>query len=295
MTVQYRELLNTVTAELEAADLFYGHGTESAGQEAQWLLAHVLDLDPRMPVEDTARLIAPDELTRAKTLVERRVQTRKPLAYLINSAWFCGLEFYVDERVIIPRSPIAELIGRGFSPWLAHSPRRVLDLCTGGGCIAVACALAFPDAVVDAADISAGALDVAAINIRRHDLQSRIELHQADVFDGLPETRYDLIVSNPPYVDAGDMADLPVEYRHEPSLALAAGTDGLAVVGRILREAADYLSPRGTLVCEVGNSQAALEQAFPRLAFTWVELEEGGHGLFVVTADELKAAAANLR
>lgn len=283
------QLIEQVARRLGAAGLVFGHGTENADDEAAWLVIQVLGFSPAGSLPEPLAPVRPDEAARVETLVQKRIQTRKPLAYLLNSAWFSGLEFYVDERVIVPRSPIAELIEREFSPWLTVLPRNILDLCTGSGCIAIACAYQFADALVDAADISSDALEVGRINCRKHRLEDRVTLIQADVFEGLPKRSYDIIVSNPPYVAAEAMDDLPVEYGAEPELALAAGEDGLRIVRRILREAADYLSPEGILVCEVGDSEEALMAAFPAVPFIWLEFEFGGHGVFLLTAADLRA------
>ncbi|MCP4465779.1 MAG: 50S ribosomal protein L3 N(5)-glutamine methyltransferase [Halieaceae bacterium] len=221
-------------------------------------------------------------------LIERRCKERLPLPYLTGEAWFAGLSFSVDERVLIPRSPIAELIERGFEPWLANqSVASILDLCTGGGCIGIACAHYFEEAAIDLADLSDDALAVAADNIARYELQQRVSTIQSDLFSALQGRSYDLIVSNPPYVDTEDLASMPAEYQHEPALALGSGADGLVLPRRILREAPRHLNDGGLLVVEVGNSGIALEQAFPGVAFTWVEFERGGHGVFVFSREEL--------
>jgi ribosomal protein L3 glutamine methyltransferase len=283
-------LIEWVGERLDRAGLVYGHGTENAWDEAAWLVLHALGLSPQESLPEPGRAVSVAERSRVEQLLERRIGTRKPLAYLLQSAWFCGLEFFVDERVLVPRSPIAELIANGFFPWLQQSPSSVLDLCTGSGCIAVACALAFPDAEVAATDISEEALAVARINRQRYELEERLRLYAADVFEGLPRRqRYDLIVSNPPYVDAADMAALPPEYRQEPALGLAAGADGLDIVRRILRHAPDYLSPQGLLTVEVGNSQPALLEAFPEVPFLWPEFEHGGGAVFMLSAEDLAA------
>lgn len=284
-----RELIGITAQRLEDAGLVFGHGTENALDEAAWLVIHALGFSPAEPLPEPSAPVQAAEIVRVEDLLQQRIQTRKPLAYLVGRAWFAGLEFYVDERVIVPRSPIAELITREFSPWLTAPPHRILDLCTGSGCIAIACACQFDRAHVDATDVSADALDVAGINRRKHRLEDRVTLIQADVFEGLPQCDYDIIVSNPPYVDAEAMAELPAEYRTEPELALAAGEDGLTVVRRILAGAPEYLSPEGVLVCEVGDSEEALAAAFPEVPFVWLEFEFGGHGVFLLSAEDLRA------
>ena len=286
-----RELIYWGERKLEHADVFYGHGTREALDEAVYLVLRGLGLPFGCPDEDLDRPLTQQQIGRVLALLEQRVETRKPAAYLLQEAHFCGLNFYVDERVLIPRSPIAELIERGFAPWVDEGQvRSVLDLCTGSGCIAVACALALPAATVVAADVSRDALDVAAVNVERYAVGARVRLVQSDLFDALGEERFDLIVSNPPYVPAGDVAELPVEYAYEPALALAAGAEGLDFAARILEEASAHLTDRGVLIVEVGDREQALADRFPSVPFTWLEFERGSgaDGVFLLDAAELR-------
>ncbi|HEY5716399.1 MAG TPA: 50S ribosomal protein L3 N(5)-glutamine methyltransferase [Psychromonas sp.] len=284
-TVQ--DLLRWATTEFNRAELFYGHGTDNAWDEAIQLILPLLHL----PLDSKPAILAAGLTRREREmLVEQvltRIEKRIPVAYLTNKAWFAGLEFYVDERTLVPRSPFAELIAAHFSPWLTATPKRILDLCTGSGCIAIACAYAFPEAEVDAVDISEDALDVAEINIQGHGLEQQVFPIQSDLFSGIENEKYDLIVSNPPYVDAQDMANLPDEYKHEPELGLACGVDGLDLVRKMLRQAGSKLNENGVLFVEVGNSQVHLQEAYPDIPFTWIEFEAGGHGVFVLTKAQL--------
>jgi ribosomal protein L3 glutamine methyltransferase len=270
------------------AGLFFGHGTDNALDEALALVLYALNLDHDLPGEYLDARVTADEARQITALFHERIDRRVPAAYLIGEARFAGLAFYVDDNVLIPRSPIAELIQEGFAPWLdSDHVGSVLDLCTGSGCIGIACAYAFPDALVDLSDVSPAALDVATRNIERHRLEGRVRTLRADVYDGLDDERYDLIVTNPPYVSSAEMVELPEEYRHEPELGLEAGDDGMDVVARILGGAADYLRPGGIMVVEVGASADLLMARYPGVPFLWLDFERGGDGVFLLTAEQL--------
>jgi len=278
-----RELIHWGADLFEQAGLVFGHGTDNALDESALLVLHELRIGYEQPDEVLDSELADADRLRVIELLERRVASRKPAAYLVNEAWFAGLSFYVDERVLVPRSPIAELIEAGFEPWIGRQPvRNVLDLCTGSGCIGIACAHAFPDARVDLADLSADALDVAGMNIQRHGLEARVSPLQSDLFAGLTGRRYDIIVSNPPYVPQQEVRELDAEFQHEPALGLAAGTDGLDIVTSILNDAGKHLRDDGILVVEVGHSQERLAALFPDVPFLWLEFEYGGEGVFLL-------------
>ncbi|SDW62411.1 50S ribosomal protein L3 N(5)-glutamine methyltransferase [Marinobacter mobilis] len=288
-----RDYLRYVSSQFAASPLFFGHGTDNVWDESVQLVMRSLHL----PLENN-KLFLDARLTREERglildRMEKRITQRVPLAYLLGEAWFMGMPFHVDERVLVPRSPIGELLQSELQPWLGdRHVTRVLDLCTGSGCIGIAAATVFEDAEVDLSDISADALAVADSNIDYHQVGDRVRTVQSDVFDNI-QGRYDVIVSNPPYVDAGDMASMPEEFRHEPVLGLAAGDDGLDIAHRILAKAADHLTPGGLLIVEVGNSWVALDEAYPDLPFTWLEFDQGGDGVFLLQAEDLQQWCEN--
>jgi len=281
------QMLERGQSLFEKSGLYFGHGTDNSWDEAVYLLSFVLDLSPDADRAVLEKVLTEQQQQEIEDLYARRISERIPAPYLTGRAWFCGLPFNVDQRVIIPRSPIAELIMTGFQPWCASEPSRVLDLCTGSGCIGIACAYGFEQAQVVLSDISPEALEVSASNIELHKLGYRVSAVESDLFNNLQGQQFDLIVSNPPYVDAEDYASMPDEYFHEPELALASGHDGLDFTRRLLREAVDHLTEEGVLVVEVGNSWVALEQAFPTVPFLWLEFEEGDGGVFLLTRDQL--------
>jgi ribosomal protein L3 glutamine methyltransferase len=278
---------------LRRAGVFYGHGTDNPRDESAALVFHALGLSHDVPASVYSRRIAVAGQKQVEALIARRIEERIPAVYLTNLTWFAGLPFHVDRRVLIPRSALAELIERRFTPWIEPTRvKRILDVGTGSGCIAIACAVAFPRARVDAVDISNDALEVARLNVRNHRLGRRIRLVESDHFNGLSNRdahAYDIIVSNPPYVGAREMRALPPEYRHEPRIALAAGQSGLDSVRVILREAGRFLRPNGLLVVEVGNTETAVRRAFRDLPFVWLDFKRGGGGVFLLTAEQCQA------
>lgn len=284
-----RDLIRYGVSRLNAAQVALGHGSDNAWDETVYLVLHALHLplDTLEPFLD-ARVLD-EERNRVLDLIDRRVTERVPAAYLTNEAWLRGHRFYVDARVIVPRSPIAELLDEGLSPWVqdAQAVDSVLDMCTGSGCLAILSALAFPYAQVDAVDVSPDALEVARRNVDDYGLADRLALHQSDLFDSLPERQYDVIVCNPPYVNSGSMDVLPQEYRHEPQLALAGGADGMDLVRRILQAAPRYLSENGVLVLEIGHERDFFEAAFPELSPVWLDTEQASDQLLLLTREQL--------
>lgn len=271
------------------ACLHYGHGTDNAVDDALTLVLHALHLQHGLAPELFSAQLTRKEKQRVFDLFSQRYEKRIPVPYLTNEAMFAGLSFYVDERVLVPRSPIAELIEQQFEPWVdPENVGHILDMCTGSACIAIACALAFPYAQVDAADISTDALAVAQKNIERHGMDGLLNIYESDLFSDLPAQRYDIIVSNPPYVSAEEMTTLPEEFSHEPELGLVSGEEGLDACIEILAEAGNRLTDEGILVVEVGNSAGALADRFPEVPFLWLDFERGGEGVFLLTAEQVK-------
>lgn len=282
-----QDMMRWAYSYFNASDLYYGHGYDNAWDEAQQLVLAALYLPADVPEAMYQSRLTLVEKERVIHLIETRLGMRQPVAYLTNSAWFCGSEFYVDERTIVPRSPIGELIMQKFAGLIDHEPKRILDMCTGSGCIAIACAQQFLEAEVDAVDLSLDALDVAQINIERHGLAERVFPISSDLFNDIPQDKYDLIVTNPPYVDEEDLDDMPQEFHFEPEMSLGSGADGLDITKRILAQAADYLTDNGVLVCEVGNSMVHLIEQFPTVPFNWIEFKNGGLGVFSLTRAQL--------
>lgn len=272
------------------AELFYGHGNDNAFSEALTLVMYAISLEEELAEQVMNCRLVDEEKQRILALFEQRVTTQVPVPYITNVAYFAQLPFYVDERVLVPRSPIGELIENQFSPFINenNAPARILDLCTGSGCIAIACASYFPESEVDAVDLSIDALNVAQINIENHGLNAQVIPIQSDVFSGVQGQVYDLIVTNPPYVDKQDIDSLPTEFTHEPEMGLGCGEDGLDIVRVILAEASQHLTDDGLLICEVGNSQVHVEALYPEVDFNWLTFERGGHGVFLLTKAQLQ-------
>jgi ribosomal protein L3 glutamine methyltransferase len=280
-----QECLERMSAALEKAEVYYGHGTDNAWDEACWLLECIVarqgvrDLHPDTPLTDA-------NLQEIGRLLNERIDTRKPMGYLLNEAWFCHLPFYINEHVLVPRSPTAELIRNNFEPVLPRPPRRILDLCTGSGCIGIACAVAFPDAEVVLSDISPEALEVARINIAKHGLEARVSAVESDLFESLTGT-FDLIISNPPYVPEEEYAVLPPEYHREPKLGLVSARNGVDIPLRIVERAAEFLTPEGALILELGITWSELALERPDLPYLWLEFEYGGGGVCLLTREQL--------
>ncbi len=285
------DLLRWTVSRFNTASIYYGHGTDNPWDEAISLVLPSIFLPLDLPQDMWSARLTQSERRQIVERVSRRINECIPVAYLTNKAWFCNQEFYVDERVLIPRSPIGELITGCFTGLLSHTPHHILDMCTGSGCIAIACAYAFPDAQVDAVDIGDDVLAVTEYNIQQHHLEQQVTPIRSDLFSSLPAIRYDLIVTNPPYVDASDMEDLPREYHFEPRLGLAAGDDGLDVIRRILATAADFMTEDAVLICEAGNSIVHLIEQYPDIPFTLLPLEKGGQGVFMLTRQQLQDCA----
>jgi len=280
--------VNWADQHFTEADLCYGHGTDNAISEAIYLLAYALKTDFDLSAYDPDASLSEVQNQAIKLLMQTRMDKKIPAAYLVNEAWFCGLAFYVDAHVLIPRSPIAELIKAEFQPWIERSElHSLLEIGTGSGCIALSCAHYMPDISVDAVDIDEHAINIARQNCKKMDLQERVSIIQSDVYSALGDNKYDIILSNPPYVSAAEYSHLPDEYKHEPEIGLKSGQDGLDCVRVILAEAVRYLNPTGILIVEVGNSQDILEDAFPEIPFMWLEFEYGGSGVFLLTRAQL--------
>lgn len=283
-----REWVYFAEQAFDKSGLHFGHGTANALDEAVYLIAHALHTDFEFTGFNVDRALSNEQADAIQQIIQQRIESKKPAAYLTHEAWFAGYPFYVNEHVLVPRSPIAELIAEQFQPWIARDKiRHILELGTGSGCIAIACALYLDDVIVDAGDIDSKALEVARQNRKRHHVEDRVNFYQSDLFQAIPKKKYDIIVSNPPYVGQAEFNALPAEYTHEPAHGLVSGHDGLDCVRVILKQAINYLESHGILIVEVGNSQPALENAFPDVPFTWLEFEHGGEGVFLLDAQQL--------
>jgi ribosomal protein L3 glutamine methyltransferase len=283
-----RDYIRWAASRFTEAEVSFGHGTTTALDEAAALVLHTIHQPYNLSDAYLQSVLTLSERQAVIDIIDRRINERIPAAYLTHEAIFAGVSFYVDQRVLVPRSPIAELIEQRFSPWVEEDQVvRILDLCTGSGCIAIACAYAFADAYVDAVDLSTDALAVAELNVAKHQLVDVVTLYQSDLFKELPDTRYDIIVSNPPYVSLEEWEQLPVEFRAEPDMGFKGGHSGLDIVLRILVEAGQYLTEQGILIVEVGSSAETLQNAFPDVPFIWLNFERGGDGVFLLTAEQL--------
>lgn len=279
------EYIQKLSAEFQSSGLCFGHGTDNPDDEAFYLVVAALDIDPE-GTDWQSQELTRQQLQRLDKLARRRIDSREPVAYLTGKSWFCGLLFYSDKRALVPRSPIAELIANGFEPLLKETPEKILDLCAGGGCIGISCALQFADSQVVLADLSPEALSLAEQNIQLHGLSQRVSICRTDLFSDI-EGRFGLIVSNPPYVSLPEYSKLPAEYHHEPKMGLLSDDDGLAIPLRILRQASDYLTDNGLLILEVGYSQQALQQRLSQIPLLWLDFEYGGGGVMAITREQL--------
>ncbi|MCF6204177.1 MAG: 50S ribosomal protein L3 N(5)-glutamine methyltransferase [Methylococcaceae bacterium] len=284
-----RDFIRWGASQFVEKKVFLGHGLATSLHESAAIVLHVLFLPYNLDNCYLDAVLTVAERKKVVFLLDKRIKERKPVAYLINKAIFAGLTFYVDERVLVPRSPIAEIILQRFSPWVDENKAlNILDLCAGSGCIAIACAYAFPEAHVDAVELSDDALEVAGKNIKKHDVLEQVCLFKSDLFKALPRKKYDVIVSNPPYVAIQEWKDLPAEYHQEPEMGFTGGANGLDLVLRILIDANDYLTEQGVLIIEVGSSSETLQQLFPQVPFYWLEFEQGGDGVFLLTAEQVQ-------
>ncbi|PPI88899.1 50S ribosomal protein L3 N(5)-glutamine methyltransferase [Candidatus Pantoea edessiphila] len=282
-----QDMLRWAVSSFVDAKICYGHGTDNPWDEAVQLILPAIFLPIDIHEEISSARLTTSERNRIIKFVARRVNEYIPSAYLTNKSWFCGYEFYVDKRVIIPRSPIGELIKSNFIGLIKHPPNYILDMCTGSGCIAIACGYNFPESTIDAVDISKEALDVAKKNLRKHHLIKNVNLVKSNLFCKLPNIKYDLIITNPPYVSMKELDMLPDEYHHEPKIGLLSGSDGLKIINLILDGAPNYLSDDGILICEVGNNKTKMIEQYPNIPFTWLKLDNGGDGVFMITRKQL--------